>query len=239
PLLLVLLMSVSDVEVAGLPVQGVTARWYWEVLADRDVRAAFGYSCLVAVASTAVSLVMGVWVALALDGVRSAFLRGALLVGACLPIVTPGIVSAISLRMFVRVLGLDPGYVAIILGHAVHATPFVVIMLAARLRMVPPHLVAAARTLGASQARAFCSVTLPWLLPTIAGAAVLALLESFDDFLRSFFLGGYEPTLPVLFYGRLFSGLSPEINAIAATVLVLTIALGLAGERLSRYVRRI
>jgi spermidine/putrescine transport system permease protein len=38
--------------------------------------------------------------------------------------------------------------------------------------------------------------------------------------------------LPVLIYGKLFSGLSPEINAIAAIVLVLTISIGVAGERL-------
>jgi ABC-type spermidine/putrescine transport system permease subunit II len=92
----------------------------------------------------------------------------------------------------------------------------------------------AARTLGAGPVRAFLSVTLPWLSPAIAGAAVLALLESFDDFLRSFFLGGYRPTLPVLLDGRLFSGLTPEINVIAALVLALTISIGLAGERMSR-----
>jgi spermidine/putrescine transport system permease protein len=59
-------------------------------------------------------------------------------------------------------------------------------------------------------------------------------LESFDDFLRSFFLGGYRPTLPVLIYGRLFSGLSPETGAITTLVLVLSILVGFGGEFLAR-----
>jgi spermidine/putrescine transport system permease protein len=69
-------------------------------------------------------------------------------------------------------------------------------------------------------------VTLPWLAPSVAGSAVLALLECFDDFVRSFFLGGCQPTLPVLIYGRLFSGLSPKVNAITTIVLALTISVG-------------
>jgi hypothetical protein len=45
---------------------------------------------------------------------------------------------------------------------------------------------------------------------THSGSAALALLKSFDDFLRSFFLGGYQPILPVLIYGRLLSGFRPR-----------------------------
>jgi len=235
PLALIVLMSITASPVVGFPITRLTARWYRDVLADRDVREAFIYSCAVAAGSSALALIIGLWTAVAIGTLRSAILRGALFCAACLPIVTPGIVSAISLRVFIRLIGLSPGYAAIMFGHAVHAVPFVVIMLTARLRTVPAHLVDAARGLGADPVRAFLRVTVPWLYPAIAGSAVLALLESFDDFLRSFFLGGYQPTLPVLLYGRLFSGLSPEINAIAAIVLVLTIASGLAGERLLRW----
>jgi len=52
------------------------------------------------------------------------------------------------------------------------------------------------------------------------------------------FLGGYRPTLPVLIYGRLFSGLSPEIGTIPTMVLLLTVCVGLYGERLLRPMRQ-
>jgi hypothetical protein len=83
--------------------------------------------------------------ALAIGALRSVVLRTALFCAAYLPIVTPGIVSAISLRTFIRLLDLDPGSPAITLGHAVHAAPFVVIVLAGRLRAVPMEQVEAVR----------------------------------------------------------------------------------------------
>ena len=67
------------------------------------------------------------------------------------------------------------------------------------------------------------------------GASIFCLLLSFDDFVRSFFLGSYEPTLPVLIFAMLRSGMSPEINAIATVALILTAVLGVWAER---YMRR-
>jgi len=230
PLALVALASLGDGPVVGFPIARPTLGWYAIALADPEIVRAFLVSCAAAVASTALALAMGLWTSLAIASLASPALRTLLLCGACLPLVTPGIISAISLRIYIRLLGIDPGLGAIVLGHAIHSAPYVVIVVGLRLRLVPPHLVEAARSLGAGQIRAFCSVTLPWLRPAIGAAAVLALLESFDDFLRSFFLGGYRPTLPVLIYGRLFSGLSPEIGAIATLVLALTLSVGLSGE---------
>ena len=66
------------------------------------------------------------------------------------------------------------------------------------------------------------------------GASIFCLLLSFDDFVRSFFLGGYEPTLPVLIFAKLKSGMSPEINAIATVALVITAVLGIWAERFTR-----
>ena len=47
-------------------------------------------------------------------------------------------------------------------------------------------------------------------------------------------LGGYEPTLPVLIFAKLKSGMSPEINAIATVALVITAVLGIWAERFTR-----
>jgi spermidine/putrescine transport system permease protein len=154
--------------------------------------------------------------------------------GALVPLAMPGVIHAIALRMSIHIVGLDPGMLAVILGHAIHSAPYVVIMATSRLGGMPPALIEAARDLGASPAQAFFRVTLPWLRSAILGACVLAALTSFDDFLRSFFLSGYRTTLPVFIYGRIRSGLTPEINAVATLVLLATIGAGLSGEFLAR-----
>jgi len=237
PLALIALTSLNRQPVVGFPISGLTLEWYAAVLADREIVRAFLLSCAAALASTALALLAGLWTSLAVASLASPLLRAALLCGACLPMVTPGIVSAISLRIYIRLLGIDPGLGAIVLGHAIHSAPYVVIVVGARLRLMPANLAEAARSLGAGDVRIFRRVTLPWLRPALGAAAVLALLESFDDFLRSFFLGGYRPTLPVLIYGRLFAGLSPEIGAATTLVLALTMAVGLSAEWLFRRAR--
>jgi spermidine/putrescine transport system permease protein len=237
PLFMMVLMGFKDSRFIGFPIENWTLRWYAQVVADQAVVRAFGYSMLIAIVSTALSLAIGIWIGLFLGPTS---FPGKVLVFAlmCLPAVIPGIISAISMRMYIRVLGIDPGTEAIILGHTIHNVPFVVLMVLTRLNAMPKSLVEAARDLGADDLVAFCRVTLPFLKPSLIGAGVFCMLLSFDDFVRSFFLGSYEPTLPVLIFAKLRSGMSPEINAVATVVLVLTAVLGLYAERSMRRLRR-
>jgi len=233
PLALMVTMGFKDSAFIGFPIQNWTMRWYTGVFQDGEVLGVFAYSLAIALSSTFFSLVIGTWIASFLGPTT---FRGKLLVFglACLPAVVPGIISAISLRIFVQFLAIEPGMAAIVLGHTVHNVPFVMLVVMARLSTQPRSHVEAARDLGADALTAFARVTLPYLKPALIGAAVFCMLLSFDDFVRSFFLGGYEPTLPVLIFAMLRSGMSPEINAIATVVLILTAILGLWAEKSMR-----
>jgi len=237
PLGLIALMSFKQGSIVGFPLTSVTGNWYAAALSDQETLRAFAYSAGVALASSVLAVLIGTWTALAIAGVRRRWLRLGLRGAALIPLVTPGIVHAIALRIFIRFIGLDPGPLAVLLGHAVHAAPYAVLMVGARLATAPPNLVEAARDLGAGPVGSFRRVTLPWLRPALLGAALLAVLTSFDDFIRSFFLGGYQATLPVLIYGRLRSGLTPELNAIATLVLLTTAVVALLAERQARRAR--
>ena len=233
PLVLMVMMGFKDSKFIGFPIRGWTLEWYTGIFQDAEVLGVFGYSMAIAIASTVLSLAIGTWVACFLGPHK---FRGKLIVFAltCLPAVVPGIISAISLRIFARGLEIEPGMLAIILGHTVHNVPFVALVVMARLSTLPPSHIEAARDLGADAIVAFFRVTLPYLIPALVGAGVFCMLLSFDDFVRSFFLGSYEPTLPVLIFAMLRTGMSPEINAISAVVLVLTAVLGLWAERSMR-----
>jgi spermidine/putrescine transport system permease protein len=108
-------------------------------------------------------------------------------------------------------------------------------MVGARLATLPPEQIDAARDLGAGPVAVFIHVMTPWLRPSLLSAGGLAALTSFDDFIRSFFLGGYAPTLPVLIFGRLRSGLTPEINAVATLVLLLACTAWALADRGARF----
>jgi spermidine/putrescine transport system permease protein len=224
PLGLIALTSLTDATLVGFPLGRPSLRWYAAALADPDNGRALLLSLILAATSAAMAVVAGTWIALAARTLRPGW-RWLLFAATLVPLVTPGIVHAIGLRIAIRFIGLDPGPVAVLLGHTVHATPLAAIMVGARLATTPPGLMDAARDLGAGPVRGFLHVQLPWLRPALAGAAVLSALNSFDDFVRSFFLGGYQPTLPVLIFGRLRSGLTPEINALATLILLASVSL--------------
>lgn len=233
PLMLMVLMGFKDSNFIGFPIKSWTLEWYIGVFKDSEVISVFLYSTTIAIASTLISLTVGTWVSVLLAG-RS-FVGRVIIFGiAILPAVIPGIISAISFRIFANFLGIPTGMGAIIGAHAVHNVPFVVLVVMARLATLPKSHTEAAMDLGADGIVSFFRVTLPYLKPALIGAGVFCMLLSFDDFVRSFFLGGYEPTLPVLIFSKLRSGMSPEINAIATVVLVMTAVMGIWAERSMR-----
>lgn len=233
PLALMVVMGFKDSKFIGFPIKSWTLDWYLGVFSDDMVLGVFGYSMVIAVTSTLMSLFVGTWIAVLLAD-RKFFGRIVIFGLAVLPAIVPGIISAISFRIYIRLIDIEPGMFAIIFSHAVHNVPFVALVVMARLGTLPKSYTEAAWDLGADKFVTFVRITLPYLKPALIGAAVFCMLLSFDDFVRSFFLGGYDPTLPVLIFAKLRSGMSPEINAISTVVLVLTAVLGIWAERSMR-----
>ncbi len=233
PLALMILMGFKDSKFIGFPIRSYTLRWYEAVIKDMELLSIFGYSLTIAITSTALALIIGTWAAMLLS--KSHFMGKTVVFALItLPAVVPGIISAIALRIYSQTLGIEPGMTAVILGHTIHNVPFVTLVGMARLNSQPMSHVEAAMDLGADNIVSFFRITLPYLVPALIGSAIFCMLTSFDDFVRSFFLGGYEPTLPVYIFAQLRSGMSPEINAISSLVLLITATLGLTAERLMR-----
>jgi spermidine/putrescine transport system permease protein len=236
PLVLMSAMSFKDANFISFPIETWTLDWYRQVVQDRVFLSAVTYSLFIATMTTLAGTVIGTWIALLIAS-EGVWLRSVLFGLACLPAVVPGLINAISMRIFIEFLGMRTGTAAIVLGHTIHAVPFVVVMVLTRLRSMPPNLVDAARDLGADNVVAFFRVTLPYLGPAIAGGMIFCALLSIDDFVRTFFLGGYRTTLPMLIFAKVQGGMSPEVNAMATLILIITVAAGLYAERLTRRAR--
>ena len=70
-------------------------------------------------------------------------------------------------------------------------------------------------TLARTTSSPFSASRLPFLGPALVGGMIFCALLSIDDFVRTFFLGGYQATLPMLIFAKVQGGMSPEINAMA------------------------
>jgi spermidine/putrescine transport system permease protein len=109
------------------------------------------------------------------------------------------------------------------------------VVVLARLRGFDPSLEEAAQDLGATEFAAFRLVTLPFLAPAVAAAAMLAFTISIDDYVITSLVAGVDSqTLPMVIYAMARRGVSPVLNAVSTTIVVLLGALVLISERLRR-----
>jgi len=205
--------------------QGFSLDWYRLLARDHALAVALWNSLLIAAASTIIATALGVGAAIGLERLpqrRRAWMEAALLA----PLVMPEVMMGVSLLLLFVMSKVPLGLLTVTIGHAAFNLPLVLVVVRARLRKLDPHLEEAARDLGATPWQAFRRVTLPLLQPAIAGAALLAFTVSLDDFLVTFFTAGPgATTLPLRAYSMIKTGISPEINALSAVLVIVSMAL--------------
>lgn len=204
-----------------LPFEGFSLRWYEDVFADDTFSEALVNSAMLGVATAVLTVGLATSAAYALTrgGGR---LGGALQALFIAPILLPGLFIGAALLSFLGRIGLDRSLVTVLIGHVVFAFPFVFVLVRTALSRLDPSLDEVARDLGASAWRVFKRVTLPQIAPVLAGAAALAFMLSFDEFLITFLVIGDEQTLPVYIFARLRRTVDPGINVASTLLLAVT-----------------
>lgn len=216
---------------------GFTFDWYREVLDDRGIGRSLRVSLIVAAASAAISTAIGTLAALAI--VRNRFAgRDALSTLMMAPLVLPEIVIAVAFLVLMVVGGITLGYFTLITGHVLVSIPYTMLIVRAAASALDRRLEEAAADLGANELQVFLRVTLPLLMPAIFTAFLLAATLSFDNFVMSVFTSGVGTTpLPIQIYSMLKLGITPEINALGALMVLVNVAVVVAV--LARHLRLI
>ncbi len=178
----------------------------------------------VAAVSTAVSVVLGTLVAVAL--VRQRFRgRGGVDTFLVLPLTAPEVVMGASLLTLFIDFGWNRGFATVVLAHVMFEVSFVALTVKARLRGFDWTLEDAAMDLGATPARTFARVTLPLIVPGIVAAAMLSFALSLDDFIITYFNSGSTVTYPLFVNAATKTGLPPQINVLATAILFVSLLL--------------
>ncbi|KUH81068.1 MULTISPECIES: ABC transporter permease [unclassified Mycobacterium] len=182
----------------------------------------------VAAVSTAVALVLGTLVAIAL--VRQRW-RGRRAVDTflVLPLTAPEVVMGAALLVLFLDLGWATGYLTIVLAHIAFEVSFIAMTVRARVRGFDWTLEDASMDLGAGPARTFFKVTLPLIVPGVVAAAMLSFALSLDDFIITYFVSGSTVTYPLYVNAAVKAAVPPQINVLATAILVISLALLAAG----------
>ncbi|WP_282583597.1 ABC transporter permease [Lichenifustis flavocetrariae] len=223
--LIILIVYAFNANRAALIWGGFSTQWFVKAVLNDDLRRSALNSLIVAAIATPVSTLVAIPAALAFE--RGRFFpgrsTGEALIG--MPLVAPEIVTAIATLIFFEAIGLRAGVGNIAIAHIVFCIPFALLPIRARLREMPRDIEDAARDLYADSWAVFSRVTLPLLMPAIVAGATLAFVVSLDDFLITFMVApAGATTLPVYLYGMLRVGVTPEANAAATILLVISIA---------------
>ncbi len=248
PIVIVVLFSFNANRLATIWT-GFSLEWYGKALGDDVVTSALRNSFSVALPNAILATTFGTMAALGLQrvprGVRIGF--DAL---TYISIIVPEIVIALStLVLFASTFGiindatglrLQLGIPTIVAAHMLFNISIVLLLVRARLSGMDRTLVEASQDLYASPWRTFRQITFPQLLPAIVAGFLLSFTFSFDDYvITSFVSGPGSSTLPIFIFGQVKRGVSPETNAVATMMLVVTLALLAIGQlALSRNARR-
>lgn len=102
-------------------------------------------------------------------------------------LVNPEIITGISLTLLFAStwisMGFDFGFFTIILSHISFCTPYALITIYPQMIKFNKNLMDASNDLGYSTLKTFFKIVIPYLLPSIIGAAALVTVMSFDDFI--------------------------------------------------------
>jgi ABC-type spermidine/putrescine transport system permease subunit II len=241
PLVIVAVNSVNK-DTLLVSWKGFTTHWYNQAYHNPDVRGGVKETMTIALASTAISLVLAVSASLwwRRAGHRSQRLFDGL---TYLRIMLPEVVFAVALFLLFSKIQFPLGTTAVVIGHVVWNSAYATLIIQARVATLDPALEDAAADLGANPWRVFRRVTFPGLLPGIVAAGLLAFTFSFDDVVTSYFLvGSGTAPLPVVILSMIRFRITPEINAIGMMVMLFTVTMFtigfLAVTRLGRGARR-
>ena len=239
PIVLLVLFSFNANRYGTFPITGWTFTWYRQAFSDYQVHDAVVTTLKVAAWVTVISTIVGTAAAFPLVRSRLPFREGIRIIF-ILPIMIPGLLIGVSLLvLFVSTLHWQLGLRTVVIGQSVYTTPFVILLVAARLQGFDTALERAAADLGANTFQRLRRIVLPLILPAIIAGGLFAFTLSLDEFIITYFLIGGHNTLPIYIYTQIKFGITPEVNAVATMLLAGSLCLLGAAFALPQVIRRL
>ena len=224
PIAILVVNSFNDSKY-GYEWKGFTWKWYEKLFENEALTQAFFNSLLVAVLAASAATIIGTLMALALYRYKFP-LKGTASGLLFVLMMSPDIVLAITFLVIFIALGIELGFWSLLISHITFCLPFVVITVYAQLKGFDKYLLEAAQDLGASESRIFRSIILPLISPAIIAGWLLSFTLSLDDVIISSFVTGPSfEVLPIRVFSMVKVGVSPEVNVLAALLLVISLTL--------------
>jgi putative spermidine/putrescine transport system permease protein len=231
PILFVVATAFSSGSTLRFPPDGVSLRWFGEALSYDPFLESLATSLQLAIASTAIALLLGVPATIAIHRGR---LPGKRIVESLFlsPLIVPELVVGLALFQQLVITARLENVTVLLIGHTALLLPYAVRVTGASLANADSSLEEAARGLGASPLRTCMTVTLPILRPGLFSAALLSFVTSFNNVPLSLLLQSRDArTLPVTMLDYVQQSYDPMVAATSTLILGATVVIAIIAER--------
>jgi len=239
PLVYMMLVTFNDSRIPTLtPWRGFTLRWFAAMWEDQRMWLAVWKSIVIGLAVILLAVPLGLAGALFMTRMR---VPGQSLVYTVLisPVLMPGVIIGLSTLIFWdRQFGIGGRWQLSVLGQTSFIAAYCMLIFMARLTRFDRTLEEAALDLGATPSQVFRTIMVPFMRPAILSAAALAFLQSLENFNTTLFTIGNDITLTMYIAGKIRSGTTPALNALAFVMVAFTVVAGIAYETLRRREQR-
>jgi ABC-type spermidine/putrescine transport system permease subunit II len=237
PIAFLVVLSFNDSEVIGLPLRGLTLRWYRVVAETPQLLRAIGNSFAVGLVSATIATFIALLLAM---GFRHDFpLKSVIMKMILLPILIPGIVGGAVLIVFFGYVGVPFDlWTTVLAAHITWVLPFAFLTLFPRLHGFDRSLEEAAMDLGATPLVVFRRVLLPLIRPGIVSTMLFAFTLSFDEFIRTLFVVGTQRTIPVHLWTLITSQMAGFLPAVGVVIMAISIVVSVIGFSISARANR-
>lgn len=207
--------------------------WYIILFKDEKLLYAIETSILIAILSATLSVIIGIIASVIItkhnkniSNILSFIFTASLLI--------PDVIMGVAFLLFFITLSkifswTENGILLIWIAHTVFCTSYTIVIMSAKLRdknfLIFEN---AAVNLGANPLKSFFLISIPLLSPSIAASWLLSFSLSLDDLIiASFVTRPGITTLPIKIFAMVRRGINPEINAVAAIILLFISFIGL------------
>ena len=244
PIVIVVVYSFNGTARRVTDWDGLSLRWYEHVLKDKIIQGNLWNSVIVGTSTAFLATTFGTLAALGLQRVPH-WIRIPFMALTFVSVIIPEIVIALATLVFFATsfdivkeltgVQIRLGIPTIVAAHALFNISLVLLLVQAWLSGMDRTHVEASYDLYGTPWRTFWQITFPQLLPAIVAGFLLSFTFSFDDFvITSFVSGPGSSTLPLYVFGQIKTGVTPATNAVAAMMLLITLAVLFGGQLATR-----
>lgn len=231
PMLVMIVLSFNSANSTSV-MAGFSLKWYGELLNDTTTLTALRNTLLLAITSSAISVVIGTAAAVGINTMKKKWLRSTVLTVTNIPMMNPEIVTGVSMMLlfvFVgKIVGASDvlGFPTLLIAHITFNLPYVILSVLPKLRQTDSHLAEAAQDLGCTPFASFFKVVLPNITSGIVTGFIMAFTLSLDDFIISYFVSGPKfQTLPIVIFSMTKKKVKPDMYALSTLIFVAVLLL--------------